>query len=209
MTYINYNSMGAANPKFYILEAGKPLENDFSHFSIPVNIQVGENTKTDSSNTFKNFFSKLPLGLKLGSNVTLFRSFIATEENGYIEIGDFSFISNASIACYNRIIIGKYVFIAGGVNIVDTDFHPLDAAQRLVDTIAISTIGDKTKRPLFSSQPVNIEDEVWIGYNATILKGVTVGKGAIVQPGAVVSKDVPPGTVVEGNPAKIISRDEK
>jgi acetyltransferase-like isoleucine patch superfamily enzyme len=76
----------------------------------------------------------------------------------------------------------------------------------MLDTIAISTVGDKTKRPEFSSRPVRIEDEVWIGYNATILKGVTIGKGAIIQPGAVVSKDVPSGAVVSGNPATVIDQ---
>jgi acetyltransferase-like isoleucine patch superfamily enzyme len=190
----------------HLLKAGKPISNDWWHAPVPTNIQVGENTKIDSSSTFKHFFSKLPVGLKVGSHVTFLRSSLATEENGYIEIGDYCLLSNTSIACYHHVSIGNYVFIAGGVNIVDTDFHPIDPAQRMLDTIAISTVGDKTKRPEFSSRPVRIEDEVWIGYNATILKGVTIGKGAIIQPGAVVSKDVPSGAVVSGNPATVIDQ---
>ena len=58
----------------------------------------------------------------------------------------------------------------------------------MIDTVAVSTIGDKSKRPKFDSAPVIIEDDVWIGFNATILKGVTIGKGSIIQPGAVVSQ---------------------
>jgi maltose O-acetyltransferase len=54
------------------------------------------------------------------------------------------------------------------------------------------------------SAPVVIEDEVWIGYNATILKGVHIGKGAMIAPGAVVVRDVPAGTLVAGNPAVAI-----
>ncbi|MEJ7678561.1 MAG: DapH/DapD/GlmU-related protein [Segetibacter sp.] len=185
------------------LKPGKPLEGDWCNFPIPQNIEVGENSLIDSSSCFKKFFSKLPIGLKLGSNITLQSPALATEEKGYIEIGDFSFISSAAIIASNKIIIGKYVFIAGGVTIVDTDFHPLDAAARIVDTIAISTVGDKSKRPMFDSLPVVIEDDVWIGFNATILKGVTVGKGSIIHPGAVVLKNVPAGAVVSGNPAQI------
>ncbi len=56
------------------------------------------------------------------------------------------------------------------------------------------------------SAPVVIEDHVWIGFNLAILKGVTMGKGAIIGAGSVVTKDVEPFTVVAGNPAKIIKR---
>ena len=94
------------------------------------------------------------------------------------------------------------MYIAGGVNIVDTDFHPLTPAARMADTIALSPAGNKMYRPQFLSEPVIIEDEVWIGFNATILKGVRIGKGAVIQPGSVVVKNVAAGQVVAGNPAK-------
>jgi len=190
---------------FRTLKPGMIIDEEKSGFSIPDNIQVGTNVQFDSSHVFKKFFSKLPIGLKIGNNVTLYMSSLATEENGYIEIGDYSYLSSATIACYNKVIIGKYVFIAGGATIVDTDFHPLDAADRLLDTIAISTIGNKSKRPRFDSLPVIIEDDVWIGFNATILKGVTIGKGSVIQPGAVVLKNVPAGSIVSGNPGEIKS----
>src|SRR5438067_1928559 len=175
---------------YQVMKPGRLIDIDGAEHKIPSNIEVGENTKADSPGIFKNFFSKLPLGLKVGNNVTFSRSSLATEPNGYIEIGNYTFMSNASIACYNKVTIGSYVFIAGGVTIVDTDFHPIDPAMRLADTLAISTVGKRDLRPRFDSRPVVIEDDVWIGFNATILKGVTIGQGAIIQPGAVVSKDV-------------------
>ena len=172
-------------------------------YPVPENIEVGSNTMIDSSYCFEKFFSKIMVGLKLGNNVTIQKTNLATELNGYIEVGDCSFISCATIVAYNSIIIGRYAFIGIGVTIVDTDFHPLDAAGRLRDTIAISPVGDKSKRPEFVSMPVVIEDDVWIGFNATILKGVRIGKGSVIQPGAVVSRDVPAGSVMEGNPAQL------
>lgn len=162
----------------------------------------GENSVVDSSACFKNFFSTLPVGLKVGNNVTLWRASLATEENGCIEIGDHSYITNAALACAERITIGERVFVAGGVTIVDSDFHPTAPAARLADSIALSPLGNKEKRPKTKTFPVTIEDDVWIGFNATILKGVRVGRGAIVFPGAVVAEDVAPGVTVAGNPAK-------
>lgn len=190
---------------FHSIIPGEIIPGDWFGRAVPVNIEVGENSVIDSSVVFKQFFSKLPVGLRIGSNVTIRSATLATEENALIEIGDYTFISTASIACNSKISIGKYVCIAGGVNIVDTDFHPVTPAARIADTIALSTVGDKSKRPEFVSAPITIEDEVWIGFNATILKGITIGKGAIIQPGAVILKDVLPGQVMAGNPAKVIN----
>jgi acetyltransferase-like isoleucine patch superfamily enzyme len=186
---------------FHPLIPGKKIEGDWFNFPVPINIVAGENTMIDSSSCFKKYFSTLPVGLRLGNNITLQSPALSTDDKGYIEIGDYSYISGACIAASVSITIGKYVFIAGGVTIVDSDFHPLDPAMRLRDTIAISTVGNKLMRPAFDCLPVTIEDDVWIGFNATILKGVTVGRGSIIEPGAVVSKSVPPLSYVYGNPA--------
>jgi acetyltransferase-like isoleucine patch superfamily enzyme len=194
------------NNIFKLLVPGQKLQDDWCDFPIPLNMEVGENSVVDTSACFKQFFSTEPLALRIGSNVTIRSSTLATEPNACIKIGDYSYISFASIACSCRISIGNYVCIAGGVNIVDSDFHPISPADRLTDTIAISPVGDKRYRPKFISDPVIIEDEVWIGYNATILKGVRIGRGAIIQPGSVVLQDVPAYATVSGNPGKIINQ---
>ena len=85
------------------------------------------------------------------------------------------------------ITIGNGVFIGPKVNLVTLN-HDLNPANRSA-TIA---------------KPIVIKDGVWIGINATILQGVTVGENAVIAAGAVVTKDVPPNTIVGGNPAKII-----
>ena len=66
-------------------------------------------------------------------------------------------------------------------------------------------MGNRKKRPAIKTLPVTIEDDVWIGFNATILKGVHIGKGAVIQPGSLVMENVEAGNIVSGNPAKIIS----
>ena len=189
----------------YPLLPGEKIPNDWYPGVIPDNIKVGHNTLVESTFSFKHFFSSLPIALLAGNNVTLWRTAISTEENGLIEIGDECYIANASLVCSERITIGSRVFIAGGVTIADSDFHPLDPALRLADTIALSPIGNSKNRPPMRSKPIIIEDDVWIGFNATILKGVRIGAGAVVQPGALVTDDVPSGVTVAGNPAKPVN----
>lgn len=190
--------------KFHLLLPGKTIPGDWFAGTIPSNIKVGENTVVDSSFCFKHYFSSLPVGLHVGNNVTFWRTSLAAEENACIEIGNYCYIANASLVCSQRISIGNYVFIAGGVTIADSDFHPIEPAARLADTIALSPLGNRKKRPAIKVLPVVIEDDVWIGFNATILKGVHIGAGATIQPGALVIDDVEPGAIVSGNPAKKI-----
>ncbi|HVG46295.1 MAG TPA: DapH/DapD/GlmU-related protein [Longimicrobium sp.] len=192
----------ASAPLFHPLVPGATLEGDWFRGAIPPNVVAGEGTVIDSSFCFKHFFATAEVGLRVGRGVTLWRTSLAAEENGVIEIGDHCWLANASLACTERITLGAHVVVAGGVTIVDSDFHPLSAAGRLADTVALSTRGDRARRPAFDVRPVVVEDDVWIGYNATILKGVTVGAGAVVAPGAVVVRDVPPGAHVAGNPAR-------
>ena len=190
---------------FYTIIPGSSVPGDWFAGKIPGNIEVGKNSVIDSSFCFQYFFSTLPTALKIGDHVTFWRTSISSDESAYISIGDFCYIANASIVCSEQISIGNYVFIAGGVTIADSDFHPITPAARLADTIALSPVGDRRKRPVIRSAPVTIEDHVWIGPNAAIMKGVHVGEGAVIQPGSVVLEDVAPGAVVAGNPAKKVS----
>jgi acetyltransferase-like isoleucine patch superfamily enzyme len=184
---------------------GAKLDGDWFDSRIPQNIEAGEGSVIDSTFCFKHYFATGALGLRVGRNVTFWRTSLAVEKNGVIEIGDHCYIANASLVSSSRITIGSYVMIAGGVTIADSDFHPLGPAARVADSIALSPIGDRTRRPAITARPVVIGDDVWIGYNATILKGVHVGEGAVVAPGAVVIHNVEAGALVGGNPARILN----
>ena len=190
-------------PRFHPLTPGASLPGDWFPGVVPMNIEVGSNCVIDSSFCFKNFYSKKPVGLHLGRDVTLWRTSLAADEHAVIEIGDGSYVANASLVCSARIHIGARVMIAGGVTIADSDFHPLEPAARLADTIALSPRGDRHHRPVVEAAPVVIEDDVWIGWNATVLKGVRIGAAAVVEPGAVVTRDVAAGMTVSGNPARV------
>lgn len=93
-----------------------------------------------------------------------------------------------------RIWIGKNVKVGGGTRIFDTDFHPLDYMDRR-NTVH----GTKTA-------PVIIEDDVFIGTNCIIGKGVTIGARSIIAAGSVVVKSIPSDEIWGGNPAKFIRK---
>ncbi len=193
------------HPRFHPLVPDSLIPGDWFPGRTPRNIVVGENCVIDSSFCFKHFFSTEPVGLRLGRDITLWRTSLAAEMHGVIEIGDGSYIANASLVCSVGITIGARVMIAGGVTIADADFHPLEPAARLADTIALSPRGDRTHRPGMQTAPVVIGDDVWIGWNATVLKGVHIGADVVIEPGSVVTRDVPVGTRVAGNPARPVA----
>ncbi len=111
---------------------------------------------------------------------------LGTSHQGRLVIGDKVSINyGTSIFAQHAITIGDRVRIGPFVSIADTDFH--DAH-------------DRNKRP--AGQPIHIDDDAWIGTRALILKGIRIGKGAIVAAGSVVTRDVAPFQVVAGVPAK-------
>ena len=109
-----------------------------------------------------------------------------------LAIGDDFGMTGGSIVCDESITIGDRVWVGANTIITDTDFHPLEAQMRRA-------------RPLDGkTAAVAIADDVFIGMSALILKGVRIGERAVVGAGSVVSRDVPAGAIVAGNPARVV-----
>ena len=123
---------------------------------------------------------------------------IYVEKTGYLEIGDNSGFSGVSIYCSNRIVLGRYINCGGNVSIWDTDFHPLNFQDRRMN--------DNSK---INSAPIVIGDDVFIGANSIILKGVNIGTRTIIGAGSVVTKDIPADEIWAGNPIRYIKKIEK
>jgi acetyltransferase-like isoleucine patch superfamily enzyme len=172
--------------------------------ALPANVRLGPNSIIGGAYAFKRFRSRRDPGLVVGSHSTLDGTHFAAGEEGRIEIGDYCYLTNAVLLCEEALRIGNYVVIGWNATIADTDFHPLGPAERIADAIACSPLGKGHARPAILRRPVVIEDDVWIGPNATILKGVRIGAGAFIEAGALVTRDVPPRKRVIGNPAQII-----
>ena len=178
--------------------------NGWSHGPLPANVRIGANTLITADYAFKRFRSKATDALTIGSHSTMDGVHFALGEGGRVSIGDYCYFTNAVLLCELELRIGNYVVIGWNATIADTDFHPLAPAERIADALACSPLGRGRPRPEIAKKPVVIEDDVWIGPNATILKGVRIGAGAWIQAGSLVTHDVPPGSRVLGNPAQIV-----
>jgi len=139
-----------------------------------------------------------------GNNIRIGHSFTAIGEpgnrveigvwgrehgHGRVEIGDAVLMSPGSrISASDEVVLGDGVMLANGAYVTDSDWH----------TIYDRTVRDETPTP------VHIGNNVWLGDNSVVLKGVTIGENSVVAARAVVTKDVPANVVVAGNPAKVV-----
>ena len=174
--------------------------------SLPPNVRVGSNSLITADYAFKRFRTREPEALLIGAHCTMDGVHFAVGQKGRVVIGDYCYFTNAVLLCELELRFGNYVVIGWNATIADTDFHPLAPAERIADAIACSPLGEGRPRPEIPCRSVIIEDDVWIGPNATILKGVRVGAGSWIEAGALVTRDVPPRSRVLGNPAQIIGQ---
>ncbi len=144
-------------------------------------------------------------GIKIGNNVWLDGK-ITVLEKGKVVIGnDCSFRRDTYIGALESITIGDNVFGAENVYICDNNNHPTSPLDRLEMTShAPNTAAWKWTNPKVQSSPIIIGNNVWIGRNATLLKGVKVGQGSIIAANSVLTKTYPPYCVIAGNPAKVV-----
>jgi acetyltransferase-like isoleucine patch superfamily enzyme len=150
--------------------------------------------------------------IKIGSKGLISAKFIFESEKGTITIGDNVHLGGVTFISRNRIEVQNDVTMAWGITIYDHNSHSIYWENRKNDNHQcykdyINNNGNNIVNKDWSnvvSQPILIESKVWIGFDVTILKGVTIGEGAVVGAKSVVVKDVEPWTVVAGNPAVVV-----
>ncbi|MCW2666428.1 MAG: putative acetyltransferase [Frankiales bacterium] len=130
--------------------------------------------------------------LHCGGVVSLQRGVRVVVDAGRLSIGHGTNVNGVGtkLLCAAGITIGEFCTFSWDVQVLDNDFHAITV--------------DGVEQP--SAAPVVIGDRVWVGTRAVVLKGVTIGDGAVVAAGAIVTKDVPAGAVVAGVPAKVVGR---
>ena len=179
------------------------VEYDWYPEPIPPNVDFGEGFYCESAQVFKKLISKKPHAVVFGNHVSVYAGCsFAVQKDGRCVVGDFTLLNGAIVMAEELVEIGSHCLISWGVGIADSDFHPLEPAQRLIDSQALAPFfKNRPSRPKLKTGPVKIGDNVWIGMNAVILKGVTIGDNSVVAAGAVVTRSVPTNTIVAGNPA--------
>lgn len=149
--------------------------------------------------------------VSIGDDCILNCKLIFESEMGEIKIGNRVFIGNSEVLCREKIEFGNNIFVSWGCVFYDHDSHSIDYRQRqnditqlLKDLRAEGPLVENKNWDTVASKPIKVCDNAWIGMKSIILKGVTIGEGAIVAAGSVVTKDVAPWTIVGGNPAVFI-----
>ena len=184
------------------------VEGDWWAQPIPANVEFGEGFYCETAQIFRHLRSKNPCAVVIGRHVSCYAGCsFSVGDNGQCSIGDFTLLNGALIMAEEKIDIASHCLISWNVGIADSDFHPLEPAQRLIDAQALAPyFKNRPPRPKLKTAPVKIADNVWIGMNAIILKGVTIGENSVVAAGSVVTKSVEPNTVVAGNPAQVVKQ---
>jgi acetyltransferase-like isoleucine patch superfamily enzyme len=177
---------------------------------LPPNVRVGRDCFIESSQLFRSYASEHDPGLVIGDSVRIYMGGwgggFGVLPTGRMEIGDDSVLTGVQVMCAERIVIGKRVWISYNAILADGDFHPRDPDLRQRDAILCSPTPPAEERDPFATGQIIVGDDARIGINAVVLKGVTVGAGAHVYAGAVVTMDVPAGCTVAGNPATVVRR---
>lgn len=141
--------------------------------------------------------------IELGEYVTLYGT-LFSQSHGKILMGDNTRLGRGSIIrCVEKVVVGSFTAIADNVVITDNGNHPIDSVFRR--KMKLDTLGGDMRMWKHSEHaPVIIGENVWVGENSRIQRGVTIGDNAIIAAGAIVTKDVPANSIVAGIPAKVI-----
>lgn len=169
------------------LQYRKTFKNRIKIYGFPIiNIESGSNISIGKNIVFisNTFFSEPGI-----SHPVIIR---LLNKDSILSIGDNVGISGCGICVQNKISIGNNVLMGANVFIADTDFHPTEPQNR------------RFSRTNVRAEEVIIEDNVFIGMNSTILKGVRIGKNSIIGAHSLVTRNIPANVIAAGNPCKVL-----
>ena len=150
-----------------------------------------------------------PSAIRVGRESVIGGELLVYPDGGDVQIGAHCFVgAGTRIWSAVGIRVGDRVLISHDVNIHDNNSHSVSARERHQHFVEIllkhnASLGNVPKAAIV------IEDDAWIGFNASVMKGVRIGRGAIVAAGAVVTRDVAPFTIVAGIPATVIGSSQE
>lgn len=171
----------------YLSLYGVSLQQGAKFFGVPyIYVHPNSEIKIGKNVVFRSSEYSNTIGLKQ-------KCYLSTGSEGRIIIGNDCGFSGTVISAVTSIVIGDRVLCGANVTICDSDRHSIDSELRFR--------GDTGK-----AAQINISNDVWIGMNSVLMKGVSIGDGSVVAANSVVTRNVPSGVIVAGSPARVVKR---
>lgn len=185
----------------------RKIPGDWHEGGIPDNAVVDGTAVIETAMSFEEFRSTRSPGLILGRAAAVYTgTSLDVGPNGLVSIGDFSMLTAVQVVCDELVEIGSHCLISWSVVIMDSYRTLLDVASRRA---ALRAAARRTPRRIVEdvpARPVRIGRNVWLGFDSTVLPGVTIGDGSIIGARSVVDADIPPYVVAVGNPARPVKQ---
>ncbi len=194
-----------AQPIVKDLEGNQFIEFDWFSMPIPKNLEAGDKVYLDTMYSFAGYYSKQPIGFSMGyaSGNYLHSHFIIGEQASVV-IGKYVVLEAMSIMANDTVEIRDHCMFSWGSKIVDDwldDSHTSGDRRKMLEQLAHSK---NRYLDIGACEPIVIEENVWVGFDAVVMPGVRLGRGSVVACKTIVTEDVPPYAVVVGNPARIV-----
>jgi acetyltransferase-like isoleucine patch superfamily enzyme len=178
---------------------------DWYSGSIPHNAHVDPTAFISTSFSFSRYRSDAPVGLTIGRGASASAgTMFDVGLDGRVSVGEYALLNGVWIICDAAVEIGDYTLMAWNVVLMDSYRVPLDPIERRRVLQDLPGLSGRRAGADVPARPVCIGRNVWVGFGACVLPGVTIGDGSIVGARSVVADDVAPYTLVAGNPARAI-----
>jgi acetyltransferase-like isoleucine patch superfamily enzyme len=190
-----------------VINPDRTIPGDWHPGTIPGNVVADETAYVETSFSFLLYRSEEPVGLRIGRGASAYLgTMFDAGPRARIRVGDFALVLGARVVCDAEVEIGDYALISWNVVIMDTYRVPFDPAARRRELERAAARSPRRLAADVPARPVRIGRNVWIGFDCCVLPGVHIGEGSVVGARSVVADDVPPYTVVAGNPARFVRR---
>ena len=172
---------------------------------VPENVFIHETAYVETTFSFRFLRSQQARAVEYGQGAsTYLGTMFDVGPNGRVTLGKYALVHGARIICDSEVSVGDYALISWNVVLMDTYRVPMNARERRSELELVPTRAPRLATAAVQAKPIRIERNVWIGFDACVLPGVTIGEGSIVGARSVVGESVPPFTIVAGNPARVI-----
>ena len=183
----------------------KQYDGDWEPCEVPTNVFVDETAYIFAAECFGMVRSEREIGVQIGkASQVNDGSCFDVSATGRVMVGNYVLLTTVFFICDTEITVGDYTMISWSAAIMDTYRWPRNASDRAAEAISLPNRFERRPTAKVESKPVQIGTNVWIGFEAVVLPGVTIGNDSIIGARSVVTENVPPGVVYAGNPARFV-----